>query len=327
MRDLLTIARRNALFVARHPRVLPRLARGWALASRGRAPLRKVELAITWACPARCEHCSASELDRGDELSADEVVRVARESIALGAMNVHLTGGEAALREDLPAIVERLADQPAILSLATNGVPFTEPVAARLASAGLSFVSISLDSARPALHDTMRGLPGCWDAALEAVRVAKLHGVQPFLCMVLTRRALHDGDARAVLDLAQELGAPLTLVLPTDVGRWSGQPQLRLSSDELATYRALLREPGVRWEGMSNWLRESCPAGREKLYITPTGQVMPCNFLHRSYGNVRDEPLADIHARVRRDPAWQGEHRECRAGCGAHCEPRGAVDA
>lgn len=327
MRDQLTIIQRNARFVARHPRVLPRLARGWVEASRGRPPLRKVELAITWACPARCEHCSAAELDRGEEISAGEVARAARECIALGAMNVHLTGGEAALRTDLPAIVGELSREPAVISLATNGVPFTEPVARDLARAGLSFLSVSLDSTQPALHDAMRGLPGCWDSALEAVRLAKLHDIQPFLCMVLTRRSIHDGDARAMVALAREVGAPLTLVLPTDVGRWAGQPELRLGPREMAIYRELLREPGVRWEGMSNWARESCPAGREKLYITPTGEVMPCNFQHRSYGNLRRESIAAIHARMLADPAWQGEHRECRAGCGVHCDPQSAAHA
>ncbi len=324
LRDLLTIVQRNARFVVRHPRILPRLARGWTLAGLGRAPLRKVELAVTWACPARCEHCSASELPRGEELSADEVVRVGREAVELGAMNLHLTGGEAALRGDLPDIVARLADQPVVVSLATNGVPFTAAVARDLARAGLRFVSVSLDSAQPAVHDAMRGLPGCWDAALEAVRLARTEGIQPFLCMVVTRRAIHDGDARQVLALARELGVPLTLVLPTDVGRWAGRPELRLGPEELAAYRSMLREPGVRWEGMSNWLRESCPAGREKLYVTPTGDVMPCNFQHRPYGNLRRESLAAIRARVLADPAWQGEHRECRAGCGDHprCEHR-----
>ena len=42
-----------------------------------------------------------------------------------------------------------------------------------------------------------------------------------------------------------------------------------------------------------------CPAGVEKVYITPYGDVIPCPFIHVSFGNVKDSSLLEIVDKMR----------------------------
>jgi cyclic pyranopterin phosphate synthase len=65
----------------------------------------------------------------------------------MGVEEVRLTGGEPLVRRDVPALVEMLAQTPAVedLSLTTNGV-LLDRLAAPLVEAGLGRLNVSLDS-------------------------------------------------------------------------------------------------------------------------------------------------------------------------------------
>ena len=43
----------------------------------------------------------------------------------------------------------------------------------------------------------------------------------------------------------------------------------------------LIREDNMFWAG-----KNRCPAGREKIYITAKGELMPCDRLHEAYPNL-----------------------------------------
>ena len=58
-------------------------------------------------------------------------------------------------------------------------------------------------------------------------------------------------------------------------------------------YHPRCREDNLFWSG-----KDRCPAGTHKLYVTNDGDVMTCDRIHAIYGNVHEEPLADIHKRM-----------------------------
>ncbi len=58
-------------------------------------------------------------------------------------------------------------------------------------------------------------------------------------------------------------------------------------------YHPRCREDNLFWSG-----KDRCPAGTHKLYVTNDGDVMTCDRIHASYGNIHQEPLADIHKRM-----------------------------
>jgi radical SAM protein with 4Fe4S-binding SPASM domain len=58
-------------------------------------------------------------------------------------------------------------------------------------------------------------------------------------------------------------------------------------------YHPRCREDNLFWSG-----KDRCPAGTHKLYVTNDGDVMTCDRIHAIFGNIAQEPLADIHKRM-----------------------------
>ena len=89
-------------------------------------------------------------LPREDILQFEEIETLVDVFTGMGVDKVRLTGGEPLLRRDLPTLVRRLADRPAIrdLAMTTNGV-LLAPQARALRDAGLHRLTVSLDTLQP----------------------------------------------------------------------------------------------------------------------------------------------------------------------------------
>lgn len=121
--------------------------------------VRYLRVSLTDRCNMRCTYCMPPEgiehVDRREVLSLEEVVRMVRAFAAWGVERVRLTGGEPTLRRDLAWLVEQLAQIPRAdggrleIVLTTNG-ELLASLASPLAAAGLSAVTVSLDSLDPA---------------------------------------------------------------------------------------------------------------------------------------------------------------------------------
>jgi GTP 3',8-cyclase len=117
-------------------------------------PLRSLRLSVTDRCNLRCQYCMPEPeytwLPREDLLTFEELTRVVDVFVSLGVDRVRLTGGEPLLRRDLPTLVSRLSAQPGLrdLAITTNGVHLAAHARA-LKDAGLSRVTVSLDTLRP----------------------------------------------------------------------------------------------------------------------------------------------------------------------------------
>ncbi|NOZ85806.1 MAG: radical SAM protein [Deltaproteobacteria bacterium] len=312
--DIKRLAGKHIRYMYKWPLLLPRVAANYAeLLLLKRPRLRAVEFAVTYRCNAACKHCSAVGLEDKSrkELGAGEIIRIAAEARKLGALNINYTGGEALLRDDLEEIIAASRPESTVVSVATNGKLFTAKRAEGLARAGLKIVSISLDSRVPSEHDDFRGTRGMFRAALQAVEIAKGFGIEPFLCTTVTSKSINNGGTRALIDLADRLDVTITLQTACPVGNWAEENEQLLAPRDRGIFYKLTRLPHVRWEGISNYLKEGCPAAVEKLAITPYGEVMPCVFFHVSYGNLREESLQSIWTRM----LQKGPFYKIRKGC------------
>lgn len=83
------------------------------------------DLEITARCNNECRHCyiclsAGDRLAREQEISPEEISRIADEAIALGAVWVLITGGEPLLREDFEEIYLLLKKKGLLVSVFTN---------------------------------------------------------------------------------------------------------------------------------------------------------------------------------------------------------------
>jgi MoaA/NifB/PqqE/SkfB family radical SAM enzyme len=215
------------------------------------------------------------------------------------------------LREDLIEVIAAARPRKCFLTLATNGIALTISKAVQIREAGIRMVSLSLDAPEAEKHDQERGYPGCYQKAMQAIDSALSAGLKVSVCCILTRDLLQSGRILTLIDQIKGKVQQVTLNLPYRVGGWAGHDE-RLTEEELLMFRKLVSRPFVRWQGSSNYLREGCPAGGEKIYITPYGDVMPCACIHASYGNLRERSLQEIYKEMRQTPIFrQGIHGLC----------------
>ncbi len=251
-------------------------------------------------------------MDTGrEEMSPEEIRDVTGALIRLGALNINLTGGEPLLRDDILDVVRLAWPDRCFLTLATNGKALTLPLARDLRKAGIRMLSLSLDDPGPESHDRLRGVSGSYEQVMEALEVARRAGLRVSVCTIVTRDLLRRDAIHRILRDIRGRAQQLTMNMPYMVGGWAEHDEW-YSEDDWRRFRELLDLPMVRWEGSSNYFREGCPAGVEKIYITPYGDVMPCACIHASYGNVRERPLEEIYAEMRRTPMFRnGVHGSC----------------
>src|ERR1043165_8386789 len=109
-------------------------------------PLGSLRISVTDLCNLRCAYCMPEEhytwLPRASLLSFEEITRLAKIFVGLGATKLRLTGGEPLLRHDLATLVSHLATEanPHDLAMTTNGM-LLRSQAAGLKAAGLKRVT------------------------------------------------------------------------------------------------------------------------------------------------------------------------------------------
>lgn len=110
-----------------------------------------LRISLTDRCNFRCKYCMPPEgirlIEKSKILSFEEIIKVAKNFLALGGKRIRLTGGEPLLRKNIEELVSNLAElKPELdLALTTNGT-LLEPLLPSFKKAGLKRINISLDS-------------------------------------------------------------------------------------------------------------------------------------------------------------------------------------
>jgi MoaA/NifB/PqqE/SkfB family radical SAM enzyme len=266
------------------------------------------QIAVTNDCPQHCSYCYNRHRD-GDPLDTATILDLVDRLKDMGVVWLGLTGGEPLLNPQLPQIVARAAGDCAV-KLFTTGCGLTEALAGELAGAGLFSLAVSLDHWDAAVHDRGRGYRGAFQAAMDALEVAKrVPGLHVSVSSVVSRQAIAAGDVSRLVGFLETLGvheAWLSEAKPSVEALW--HEELVITEDERLALCAYQDDYNRRRTGMTlNYLGHfegaeafGCNAGCKMLYIDPFGEVSPCVFVPMSFGNVRDRPLGDIYEDMRR---------------------------
>ncbi|MCZ7583703.1 MAG: radical SAM protein [Deltaproteobacteria bacterium] len=298
----------------RRRRLVPKLVRNYKRLLVDKKPvLRTVDFATTSKCMCKCEHCYAEPMAEPGRksMSLAEKKSAIDQCLALGAVAINFVGGDPLCDRDLAELIGHIPPDEGISVITTSAAWLDDKVLGDLSDAGLSILCVSIDDPDAATHDTFRGYAGVFDKAVESLRLAKARGLECVINSVLTREQIEDGRAARLVDLAASLDAQINLTLPIPVGRWAGREPEVLPPPVMEEWKRLRAISHVRWDGQSNWLKEGCGAAKEKISITPAGDVLACAVIMLSFGNVRDEPLGVIWERMLANAEFKKERDHC----------------
>ncbi|MCJ7763232.1 radical SAM protein, partial [Candidatus Bathyarchaeota archaeon] len=147
-------------------------------------PLLNLRIAVTPRCNLRCDYChkegEVSSCSKGtaEEMTVDEILRIAKIAVSLGISRIKLTGGEPLMRKDICGIVKGIAAIPDLkdLSMTTNGTLLGFQ-AQELFACGLRRVNISLPTLNAEAYTKL--MDGKLENVLDGVKAAVAAGFCP----------------------------------------------------------------------------------------------------------------------------------------------------
>jgi MoaA/NifB/PqqE/SkfB family radical SAM enzyme len=159
-------------------------------------------------CNRSCLHCLLDKLEPRESISLDLVEKILREARALKIDSIRLTGGEVALYPHLEELIQLIVDYGCRFRLVTNSFRFRERMLPLLTQPKirrkLDEVCFSLDGARAASHDALRG-EGSFKEVMEAAALCRLKEIPMGLKSTVTN--FNKGELSELALLGAALGA------------------------------------------------------------------------------------------------------------------------
>jgi radical SAM protein with 4Fe4S-binding SPASM domain len=211
---------------------------------------------LTKGCNLRCIHCraSATELSSPNDLSTQAARDIIDQIAEVSSPILVLSGGEPLFRSDIFQLARYGTDKGLRVALATNGTLVTKQVAKKIVDSGVKRVAISLDGSDALTHDTFRGIPGAFDAAITGFRNLKDLGMSVQINTTIARHNAH--QLPQVLELAKSIGADALhtfLLVPVGCG-------VDIAAEQMV--------PPEEYEKMLNWFYDQSLEGGIELKAT-----------------------------------------------------------
>jgi len=211
---------------------------------------------VTKGCNLRCIHCraTATELSSPTDLPTTKALDIIDQIAGVSNPILVLSGGEPLYRSDIFQLARYATDKGLRVALATNGTLVTKEVARMIADTGVKRVSISLDGADAETHDTFRGIPGAFEAALYGFRNLKSLGMSVQINTTIARH--NAAQLPEVLELARSIGADALhtfLLVPVGCG-------VDIAAEQMV--------PPEEYERMLNWFYDRSLEGGIELKAT-----------------------------------------------------------
>ena len=263
---------------------------------------------VTYRCPLHCVFCynPVDYAKQHQELSTEEWKRVLRESRALGAAQLGLSGGEPLLRDDLEEIVREARALGYYTNLLTSGVGMTEARIAALKKAGLDHIQLSFQDSTKEMNDFLSSTK-TFELKKKVAALIKQYDYPMVLNCVLHRYNID--HVQQILEMAEAMDAEYVELANTQFYSWA-----YLNKDQLLP----TREQVLRAEEITDAFREKvkgrmrlffvmpdyhanrpkkCTNGWGNLFITvqADGTVLPCHVAGMlpgmTFPNVREHSM------------------------------------
>ena len=289
---------------------------------------------VTKGCNLSCIHCRATATRQSSplDLSTAQACAILDQISSFASPILVLSGGEPLFRPDIYHLAAYATQRGLRVALATNGTLVGEEVARRIVAAGVKRVSISLDGADAATHDTFRGIPGAFENALAGLRNLKRLGMSVQINMTIARH--NASQLPQVLALARDLGADALhtfLLVPVGCGLDIAQQQMvspeeyekilhwfydrsqeggiELKATCAPHYFRVVRQRRAQERQRPAVVERSCPsggahgmnavtrgclAGTGVCFISSQGEVYPCGYLPVAAGDLKKQTFREI---------------------------------
>ncbi|MBI1729195.1 GTP 3',8-cyclase MoaA [Candidatus Acetothermia bacterium] len=284
-----------------------------------------LRISVTDRCNLRCHYCMplhGLQFHKKEEiLSFEEIVHTVQIANRLGIDRARLTGGEPLVRRDLPVLIKMLRNETDLkeLSLTTNGL-LLERLAEELATSGLDWINVSLDSLRPDRFTRITRF-GLLETVWAGLRRATEVGLKPIKINTLVLKNFNEDEVEDWLDLTMnnEFVVRFLELMPigegADLTHLGGFANLSEIRNELIEKFGLVPAKPGRGNGPARYWK--VPGAKGMIgFILPISEKYcdTCNrFRLTANGEIRPCLAYDVHVKLL-DVIRAGDEDAIRAG-------------
>ncbi|MFH2021311.1 MAG: radical SAM protein [archaeon] len=266
-----------------------------------------VNIAVTDKCNCDCIHCSFTSMKKKRKiLSTADFKKVIKDSQDLGVSTITFSGGEPLMNSDLCELIKTVHPNLSVSVLFTNGW-FLEEKARELKKSGLCSVNVSIDSYDAKKHDVLRKKKGAFDRAVKGIKASKHEGIITGISSSVSREHVKEGEIHQIIELGKTLKVNEVIFfdyVPTGnltnrkdlLGKQEWTDEIIKIADK---YNKRYDYPGITvYSHIKSHRGMGCAGGSTFFYVSPYGDVCPCDFNPTVLGNILDEPLELIWNRM-----------------------------
>lgn len=266
---------------------------------------------LTHRCPLHCVYCSnpLEMTKRGAELPTETWIRIFREAIAAGVLQVDFTGGEPLARKDLVELVSAARAAGLYVSLITSGLPLDEKRLAALHEAGLDHLQLSFQGATV---ETGREISNTASHAqkLAVLQWLKKHRIAVTLNFVLHRQNIHELEKMIAMVEEHRPGAVEFASVQYYGWAFANREALLPTREQLDYCVERIKAAEERWKGKTRIVfvtpdyyakfPKPCVSGwgRKLMLVAPDGAVLPCHAAGvipgMQFENAKEKSLGEI---------------------------------
>jgi len=279
--------------------------------------IRFVEIMPSYACNARCEICSCKALKTkgGKMLTPEKIYSVIDQCAELDVPVISFLGGEPLLIKELFDYISYVARKGILAGISTNAGLLTEEKLEELKKAGLGFMSVSVLSPDPEIHNSIFKIPDSFRHSMEIVKMARDMKIAVNIATVFTRPMMENGSYKKMVDLAKNMKVRLNInnFIPALIEHLSSGDVLAFENNK-EIERLCKDNVFISTHMTNNYFGYGCPIGNCYLGITPFGDALPCFFTPISFGNVWNDSLKSVFEKMLKVPFFKARPKMCLAG-------------
>nr|MBU9889024.1 radical SAM protein [Candidatus Omnitrophota bacterium] len=260
-----------------------------------RLPL-KGSIDLTYRCNNDCRHCwlriAPGALEKREELSFEEIRKIADDARRMGCREWAISGGEPMLRPDFPEIFDYLTSHASSYSLNTNGALITSRIAKLMTRKGVKMVA--LYGATAEVHDHITRNPGSFEATMRGFAYLKEAGAGFMVQLIPMRDNHHQFDKMVALaeSLSKHYRVGAAWLYLSACGdkernaeilrqRLPPKAVIELDEPDLSQEEQMAEEPGTSCQvpGSGGYLFAPCIESRRDFHVDAYGKMSFCCYI------------------------------------------------